>query len=437
MGSVSIIAQSSEPASKPVNKVSRYNLAAGVIDGVGWPLGMAIFSTTTLLPEFLLRLHASYLQIGLLPALINLGYLLPGIAVASRISRMRYVRPYLIAIGMVERVPLFILPVVIYIVGAGHPALLLGLFYTVFLAHAIATGFNQPSYWSLIGKLIPANCRGRMFGTAGLIGGCLGLGIGPVTHYFLAHATGGSLSGFAACFLLGALLILLSFLPFIGLREPPSAAPVSLDLESGHHWRDLWRVLRGDRGFRQLIYAQLGVSVWSCAPTFFVAAAHQRLHVGASEIALYTTINVVTLAFGNILWGAWADRGGNKRVLVASAVLLILAAIGAACAEGAASFGLVFGLAALGATGINIASCNMALEFAPNQSDMSFYTATLNGVTAPVRAAAPLIAGYVAMHMGFVPVFTVATVFAVAALGSTISMPEPRRQNQCGRGDRT
>ncbi|MDR3709607.1 MAG: MFS transporter [Capsulimonadaceae bacterium] len=419
---------------EPPRAISRYNMATGVIDGIGWPLGMAIFSTTTLLPEFLLHLHASYLQIGLMPAIVSLGYFLPGILVASFISRLEYVRTYLVAVGLVERIPLFIAPALIYLVGNHRPGLLLILFYGALLAHSLATGFNQPSYWSLIGKLIPANWRGRMYGAAGLVGGLLGLGVGPVTHFLLARAPAGSLTGYANCFFLAATIILLSFLPFIWLREHPSERSSKSDMHAGHYGRDLVRVWRADAGFRRLIWAQTAVAAWSCVAPFFVPAAHGRWQVDSREVALYATVNVVALAFGNLIWGHWADRKGNRRVLITSSAVLIIGTVLSLAPISAAAYAFVFVLTALGNGGLNIAGYNMALEFAPSEADMPFFMATLNFVTGLVRMAAPLVGGLIATSFGFGPLFALGSAFAVGALVATLCLPEPRRRRSSETG---
>ncbi len=408
--------------------MSRFNFAAGVIDGVGWPLGMAFFSTTTLLPDFLLRLHASYIQIGLLPALINLGYLLPGILVAGRISQMRYVRPYLFWIGIIERIPLFLIAGLTYWIGAERSHLLIDAFYLLFAVHAIALGFNQPAYWSIVGKLIPANLRGRMFGAAGLLGGLLGIGVDPVTHLFLARARPGTLDGYADCFLLAAAIILFSFLPFAWLRERPSDPVEYVDAHRGRYFRDLQRVWRADRGFRRLIWAQLAFCGWSCAPPFFMAAALSRLHVGPELVAVYTTVNVVAMAFGNIAWGFLADRRGNKHVMVAAGIATLLGTAIILVPIGPTGYEVVFALTALGAGGVGIAGYNIVLEFAPNEGEMSFYLATMNSLTALARAGAPIIGGIMATRVGFGPVFALATGFAIAALFAVIAMPEPRKR---------
>jgi MFS family permease len=387
---------------------------------------MAFFSTTTLLPDFLLRLHASYVQIGLLPALINLGYLLPGILVAGRISRMPYIRPYLFWLGLVERVPLFLIAALTYSMGAERPEQLLNAFYALFTIHAIALGFNQPAYWAIVGKLIPATMRGRMFGAAGLVGGLLGIGVDPVTHLFLAKARPGSLDGYADCFLLAAIIILVTFLPFGWLRERPGEPPERPDIHRGHFLRDLMRVWRSDRGYRRLIWAQLGICGWSCAPPFFMAAALSRLHIGPELVALYTTVNVVAMALGNIGWGIWADRSGNKRVMAIATVVMLAGTALTLMPIGAVGYAWLFALTALGSGGVGIAGNNIVLEFAPNEGEMSFYLATMNTLTATARAGAPILGGIAATHFGFTPVFEAATFFGVLGLVGVIAMPEPR-----------
>ncbi len=66
----------------------KFNFAACLIDSVGWPLGAALVSNTTILPLFLKHLGAGNTEIGCLPALYNLLVFLPGALVVGHVSRL-------------------------------------------------------------------------------------------------------------------------------------------------------------------------------------------------------------------------------------------------------------------------------------------------------------------------------------------------------------
>jgi len=406
----------------------RYNFAAGVIDGVGWPLGMAFFSTSTIVEAFLLRLHATNVVIGAMPALISLGYFMPGLLVARKIGRLRLVRPWLFCVGVCERIPLLLIPLLVACLGVSRPRLVLELFFVLIGIHAVMLGMNQPSYWALIGKLIPTRSRGRMFGIAGLIGGIAGLFVDPTTQLAFSRSRPGSLDGFAWCFLVGATIVAISFLPFAWLREEPAALqPVADDPHAGRYLQDALRIIRGDSAFRLFLLSSVPFSFCVAASIYYLAASTHRFHPGAAEVALYTTILVVSGAFGNIVWGWWADRSGNKVVLLAATLLGAMGTGLAIGVQSATGFGAVFCLSALGAAGFGLASFNIVLEFAPDERDIPLYMAVYNGFTGPFKAFSPLCFGWLADLVGFNPVFISATVLGVVSLLLVLPVVEPRR----------
>jgi MFS family permease len=403
-------------------KAHPYNLTTAIVDGVGWPLGMAFFSTSTIIPAFLLQLHAGYLAMSLVPSVLSLGYLIPGLFVAGRISRMPYCRSYLFWVGICERIPLFLIAAAVYFISSAHENLLFLALYGLLIVHSVALGFNQPAYWSIIDKGIPLKIRGRTFGVAGLIGGILALGVDPSVRFMLDRGDG--LRGYAGCFLVGAVIICVTFLPFGWFREskldisslPPDQSPLVF----------VRRVWRSDRSFRRLVWAQVGASMWTCAPPLFLACIQERLHAGVVLAPVCATIAAVCGALGNLAWGAWADKRGNRIVLIWAGATLSAGAALIFFADTPLLFELIFALTALGSGGIAIAGGNALLEITPSQSQTPAYLSTMNAVMAIPRAIAPLIGGVVAIKIGLTPVFVIAMVSALFSVLSAFQMKDPR-----------
>ena len=130
--------------------------------------------------------------------------------------------------------------------------------------------------------------------------------------------------------------------------------------------------------------------------------------------------------FGSLAWGAWADRAGNKIVLLAATLCALAASILALAAPGPLVFSGVFALTGLGMAGVSIAGNNMVMEYAGTPRDIPLYTALFNAVTALPRAAAPLLGGLLADLAGYRVVFILAALLALASLILTRRASEPR-----------
>ncbi len=411
----------------PTRADKRFNFACCLTDSVGWPLGAALFSQATILPAFLQHLGASNALIGALPALYNLLVFLPGLFVAGYVSRLRRARGYLFWIALVERLALLSLVPLTLLWARTHPGWLIVALFAAITVHAGAMGLNQPAYWIVVGKCISPAWRGRLFGYAGGIAGVLSLGMAPLMERLLSGPGGGFPNGYAHGFLLGAVIMLVSFFPLGMVREPPGAPRETGDPHTGHYGRDSVRVWQTQTPFRRFLYGQIALTLSSLAVPFYVLDARARLGAGSEAVAGYTALLVLAGSFGGLGAGAWSDRQGNRVVLLAACVCAALASGVALAAPNKIVFYGVFALLALATAGQGIAGNNIVLEYAGDAREIPLYTAVYNAVTALPRAFAPLAGGLLADGpAGYHMLFLLSAAFAACAFALTLRAGEPR-----------
>jgi len=148
-----------------------------LLDAIGFPLGNAFFSTTTVIPVALAAAGADKLAVGLLVAMIMVIQAIPGLFAVRWVSKMPIVKNYVGWVGIGERVAL--LPLAWFVVawGPSQPAWFVAAVFACFATHMFFMGINMPAYWVLVGKVIPTNWRGRLYGFAGGIAGVLSIGV--------------------------------------------------------------------------------------------------------------------------------------------------------------------------------------------------------------------------------------------------------------------
>jgi MFS family permease len=421
------LTQSSGRRTVRPSRPARRSFAIFFCDAIGWPLAMAFLSTTAIIPLYLHSLGAPNVVIGALPALVNLGYLIPGILVAERIRRMNRALPWLFSIGLCERIPIFVFCWLVYRTNSERPLLIILTCFGVFVLHSLFLGVNQPAYWTLVGKSIPQLWRGRLFGLAGLMCGLLGFTIDPIVNWALVRRSYGHFDGFGTVFLIGAVILLLSFLPFGLLREQDHVEPDTGEHDDGAIDERPSNGIAHSRHFGSLLAALCWSAARGIAAPFFVLSAQERLHLPSIQLAMIVTAGVVGGSIGGIAWGYWGDRRGTREVMLAGLVLAVVSA-SLACVPGTGpwSVGIAYTLWSLSSTGIGISSMNMIMEFAPSSRDIAPYMAKANLYVATFVGLSPIAGGFLADRMGYDPVFVIAGIVSAVSLCILAGIKDPR-----------
>jgi Na+/melibiose symporter-like transporter len=403
----------------------KINFLICLADAVGFPLGIAFFSTQTILPAFLDHCGASPATLGALTGLSSLLILGPGLLTVGVLQRLKHVRYWLFWVALIER--LFLLPLAFLapLWGTTHPSWLIIATFIGFCGHSLAMGFNIPAYWTAIGKTIPLHWRGRLFGIAGGIAGVCTLG----TEWLLRHVVLGSgfPGGYGLGFGIGFAILTVTIIPFLFLREPDGRASESEKGESAPARLDFARLLavwQADSQFRQLSYSQVVFALTQVASPFLALFAARRFGATNTDLALYTAVSIFAGSVAALLIGWLADRWGNRPMVALACVAAAGGFLFALLAPSGGAFAVVFVLWALATAGVDLAASNLMMELAGEPSQIPLYSALYNIVRAIPRMVAPWLGGVAVGLVGYGPLMGVAT---IAALGSLVLLQAKRR----------
>jgi Major Facilitator Superfamily len=387
------------------------NFLICLADAVGFPLGIAFFSTQTILPAFLDRCGASPATLGALNGLSSLLILGPGLLTVGVLQRLKHVRWWLFWVALIER--LFLLPLAFLapLWGKTHPDWLIAATFLGFCGHSLAMGFNIPAYWTAIGKTIPVHWRGRLFGIAGGLAGVCTLG----TEWLLRHVVLGRPfpDGYGLGFGIGFAILTVSIIPFLFLREPDGRSdetPKALDRAA------LWSTWRADARFRRLGYSQIVFALTQVAVPFLALFAVQRFGEARADLALYTAVSIFAGSIAALLIGWLADRWGNRPMVFVACIAAAAGFLMALVAPTGKSFAGVFVLGALATAGIDLAASNLMMELAGEASRIPLYSSLYNVVRALPRMVAPWLGGLAVHVIGYGPLMGFAAVAALASL---------------------
>ena len=394
------------------------NFLICLADAVGFPLGIAFFSTQTILPVFLSRCGASPAVLGALTGLSSLLILGPGFLTVGVLQRLKHVRYWLFWVALIER--LFLLPLAFLtpLWGRSHPDWLVAATFIGFCGHSLAMGFNIPAYWTAIGKTVPTHWRGRLFGIAGGIAGVCTLG----TEWVLRHLVLGSgfPGGFGLGFGIGFAILTVTIFPFLLLREPDGRPGEGAEPPAALSVAVLLATWRADSRFRRLSYSQILFALTQVAAPFLALFAVRRFGDEHADLALYTAVSIFAGSVAALLIGWLADRWGNLPMVVVACVAAMASFIFALVAPSGGSFATVFVLWALATAGVDLAASNLMMELAGHASRIPLYSALYNLVRAAPRMVAPWLGGVAVGLIGYGPLMGVAAGAALLSLALLI-----------------
>lgn len=404
----------------------RRNFAANFFDTMFFSLALAFASMTTIMPLFVRQLGASPLIVGLIPALVQAGQMLPPLFAAPYIAPLERKLPFLLKMTLGERIPWPLLAVLAIVLAPRYPLAMLVITLVLLAIFGLAGGVCVPAWMDIVARVTPLRMRGRLFGWSGAISGLLGVAGGLGAERALAAFS--FPYNFAACFAAAGICMFVSFLGLIAIREPAVETPVAA---AGFvdYVDQLRGVLRRDRDFSLFIAVRMLGALGAMAVALVAISATEQRGLPASLAGRFTACMLGTQVVTTPLFGMLADRHGYKTsmqfALAAQALAMALSVI----ATSTLHFAMVFALIGA-ATGLFFSTAmNMVVEFAA-PTERVIYLGLHGTLIAPAVLLAPVIGGWLAQTGGYALAFSAAAICGLAAvLLLTFGVVDPRRRH--------
>jgi hypothetical protein len=138
------------PAALKQNKHFPFNFLVNVIDGGFFGLGLGFASFSTVLPLFVSNLTDSAILIGLIPAIHVVGWQLPQLFTAHRVSQQKRYKPTVMFYTIQERLPFLGLAVVSWFIPKIGPEIALFLIFMLLVWQGLGGGFTATAWQSMI-----------------------------------------------------------------------------------------------------------------------------------------------------------------------------------------------------------------------------------------------------------------------------------------------
>jgi MFS family permease len=379
-------------------------------------LGLAISSTYTVLPLFVLHLTADNLAVAAIPAIRSLGVFGPQLLAAPMVERLRHAKPFILLATIFERVPYLALAAGAVLLAPQHPGWLLALFFGMIFIALFAGGITYPAWLDMMARAIPNRWLGRFMGFWSGMGSFMGIGGAAIATAILARAAWPE--SFALCFTLTGAAMAVSFVLLALGREPErhagNARAVAAVETPRLSIRALWALVRDDAALPRLLAANALVGISTMAAALFAAAAKRQGGLHDADVGAQTTLLFVATTAGYFIWGAVGDHVGHRAVYAWGSLCAAAAALLALGAYGFWAYAIVFLLLGFNVAAVNLAGFTLITEYGPPERRPT-YIALASVAYAPFVIGAPILGGILADRFGYTPVFVIAALAAVAA----------------------
>lgn len=401
----------------------RWNFFANAADLTAVNLAKSFVFSTTILPIYASYLTTSSVLIGLIPAVLEVGFLLPQILMARHAEASDRMKPFVVKVSVWERLPYLFLALSVFLWPGAPPAFAYAMLVVNIAVASGSGGIATPAWKTMLGKVIDRDSRGRLFALGLGIGGFLGIGGALLTRYILEQVPYPQSYGY--CFALAFGGQALSWI-FLTLNREPAKPMDPNRTGFAEYARKLPLVLSEDKNFTRYLAGQVFMTIGTMAATFYVLYGTQRFDMTDQYAASLTMIALVSQSAGTPVLGWISDRLGHKLMSEWSALLGIGGLLLALIAPGPAVLAGTFVLMNLGRTAMVVSRMSITMEFSPIEK-LPTYTALSGTLLAIPTLLAPVIGGWIIDLAGYHATFVIAIgVSLTGYLTSRIGVVDPR-----------
>jgi MFS family permease len=382
---------------------------------------LGLIAPLTLVPLFVSKLTDSPQAIGVLTAAFQIGWF-PALFTAGHVEAQPRKLPAVLFFGVLERLPVLLLPIAALLSTSLSLPLVLALIYLARFGQSAVGGIMMIPWAEVLARSVPAEQRGRFMGlssTAGYLLGAAAAAMAAPMLEWLPFPT-----SFVVLFGVGSLIMAASFAPLLYLVEPPGPPPREAS-SMRQHLAELPAALRADPAFSRYLGGLSLAALGTMGASFLVVYGVGRLGATDELAGWYTVAVLMAQVFGNLGLGWLADRHDFRITGLASAVsalglsLLVLVVADPLWLLG--SFVLL---------GVNQAALMMArfaapMDFAPPDRRPT-YMALMNASQGLALAVGPLVAGQLVAELGYQWLFSTCLGLSVlGALAMLVRAPRP------------
>lgn len=415
------------PATPPAEQAHvRRNFICHLLEGGFYMGGLAFLSPESVMPKMAETLGAEPTLIAMMPALLPASFALLGLFVAPMVERLHHHKPWVLAFGLLQRLPYLLAGLILLLVDDIDDRVLPIVVLTPVISGVVG-GIGVVAWMEMVTRMVPERLRAAGWAARYIMQAGIGMAAGGGIHWVLTHLPGKEGYGWLHLITFGFLA--LSWLSQIPMREVQSPVPPPLDPAQsyGARLRSLPVLVWNQPHLLKFILVRFtGMGYLMLVGFLTVHALRVTGRVEADE-GLFVSFQNVGTILGCTLAGWIGYRSGGKILLLAARALCLILCLWVASAHSFAAFTGAYFVLGFGLFIDRVGDLTLAAELCPPER-----RSTLQAVLGFCNVWAFLIATFFAGRIyawadhSFQAVVMAAAVFAGVSMLLLRTIPEPR-----------
>ncbi len=375
----------------------------------------------------------SPIVMGLFTAINTVGRNLSPLLASPAVDRFRYKRTALLLFWFVTVACWIALTAFLWTPAAANRNLTLWVFGFCYTLFFLVLGANSVAQGTLLGKIIPANYRGRAMAYGMGLSGVINVGAILIVYGIIRGGGFPEPRSYALAFTFTCAFFIMAGLALLFVREAPGE-PAYRGFALSGNLRYFALLASGNRNLSRLMLVNIAVAVGGSMLQFYTGYWRQNGTMTEQNLMLATVTQVFWQALASSVFGRMADRIGNKAMICGLLWIEAFVPIAALILGGWGPFRAdwYWFLGVYSLIGIRFPVyqllVNYLLEIVPQEEHAMAIGAvtTVQLLTAP----APIILGWIAGVAGYPIVFLLASASVIYGAFIATQMTEVRtRQN--------
>ncbi|MCP5560269.1 MAG: MFS transporter [Verrucomicrobiaceae bacterium] len=387
--------------------------------------GVAFLAPETVMPSMAKSLGGQAWVVAMMPVLLPAAFALAGLFIAPVVERLHHFKPWVMTIGICQRLPYLITGLILLFAGHIDDALLPIVVLTPVISGTIG-GFGVVAWMEMVTRMIPERTRASGWAVRYIIQACIGMAAGTVIHHVLTHYPGRQ--GYAYLHLTTFGFLMLSWLSQFFMIESEDIRPKPRESRESYssYLKSLPKFLSGHPELIRFIAVRFTGLGYLMIAAFLTLHALQLTGRPEADEGRFVTMQNIGTIVGSSL-AAWLGyRSGGRLALIVSRVFCVIVCFWASWSETFPSFLAVYAVLGCGLFLDRVGDLTLAAELCPPER-RSTLQAVLTFCNAGSLLLAVAISGQIYTYtQSFQYVAATAAAFAMISIFILRTIPEPR-----------